>query len=61
VGLYIPLTLQGNGLVNMFPRQPKIVGGVVFYESVSYKRKVGDKFSPELLVKISDYLYCNVV
>jgi Zn-finger protein len=31
VGLCIPLSLLGNGSVNTFPREQRIVGGVVFY------------------------------
>jgi hypothetical protein len=31
VGLCIPLPLQGNGLVNTFPRQRRIVGRIVSY------------------------------
>jgi hypothetical protein len=31
VGLCIPLSLLGNGLVNTAPRQRRVVGDVVFY------------------------------
>jgi hypothetical protein len=30
VGLCIPLSLLGNGSINTFPWQPRIVGGVIF-------------------------------
>jgi hypothetical protein len=37
----------------------RIVGGVVFYLVVSYQRKVGDWFFPELLVNLHPNLkYC---
>jgi hypothetical protein len=31
LGLCIPPLLLSNGLVNMFPRQQRIVGGMIFY------------------------------
>jgi hypothetical protein len=31
LSLYIPLSFQGSGSVNTFPRQPRIVGRVDFY------------------------------
>jgi hypothetical protein len=37
--VYPPLSLLGNGSVNMLPQQRRILGGVVF---VSYQMKVGD-------------------
>jgi hypothetical protein len=42
VCLRIPLSPLGNNPVKTFPRQGRIVGGVVFYAVVSYQRKVGD-------------------
>jgi hypothetical protein len=31
VCLYVPLSFQGNGSVNTFPQQWRIVGGIIFY------------------------------
>jgi hypothetical protein len=50
VSLCIPVLLLGNNSVNKFPRQRTIVGGVVFYGSMSYQRQVGVLFFSELLV-----------
>jgi hypothetical protein len=44
----IPLSLLGNNLVNMFPRKRRIIRGVVPLRDVSFQKKVGDYFFPEL-------------
>jgi hypothetical protein len=47
--------LLGNGAVNTFQHQRRIVGGVIFRAGrvVSKDRKVGYQFFPELLVSLS--------
>jgi hypothetical protein len=44
LGLCISLSLLGNGSVNTFPWQGRIIGDVIFYavQSISYQRRVDD-------------------
>jgi hypothetical protein len=45
-----PLSLLGNGLVNMFLCQQRTIGGIISYIVRVISKKVGEQFFPELLV-----------
>jgi hypothetical protein len=47
-----PLSLLGNGSINRFPRQRIYTDASYSMQPVSYKKKVGDYFLPELLVSL---------
>jgi hypothetical protein len=46
VFLYIPLSLLRNNSVKTFPRQRRIVGGIVFHAVHVASRKVSDYYFP---------------
>jgi hypothetical protein len=52
------VSLLGNNLIKTFSRG--IAGGVIFYAVVSYQRKVGDQFFPELLVLFLSFSHCRL-
>jgi hypothetical protein len=54
VGLCTPLSLLGNNSVKSFRRQRRNVEGVFSMRPVSYQRKGGNYFFPELLVLSHD-------
>jgi hypothetical protein len=58
VGLCIPLSLLGNGLVNTFPRQRRIVGGIVFYAVRVVSKEIRQSVLPRTSVIIILHTCC---